>query len=212
MYRILLFAALATIGIDAQGAITTTIDFDDLSQSGDVATPLATYSFDGYTFDNNTASTLRFETYGDMHDNYAGSTALSPKQVNSISTLSRSDTTEFDLISIDIARLSPSVNDPSTPVTFTDMTFTGVLAGGGIVTNKFTFSVNDNEFEELTFSGFSSVTSVSWGQNSPFHQFDNVVVQVTAVPEPTSLAFLAVGLGVVGVRRVRSTRFAHAPA
>lgn len=147
-----------------------------------------------------------------MHDNYAGSTALSPKQVNSISTLSRSDTTEFDLISIDIARLSPSVNDPSTPVTFTDMTFTGVLAGGGIVTNQFTFSVNDNEFEELTFSGFSSVTSVSWGQNSPFHQFDNVVVQVTAVPEPTSLAFLAVGLGVVGVRRVRSTRFANAPA
>ncbi|EGF29612.1 protein containing PEP-CTERM bacterial domain [Rhodopirellula baltica WH47] len=47
----------------------------------------------------------------------------------------------------------------------------------------------------------TQVTSVTWGQLSPFHQFDNVTV--SAVPEPTSLAFLGVGLGVAGVRRAR---------
>jgi hypothetical protein len=73
------------------------------------------------------------------------------------------------------------------------VTFIGDLFGGGTVSNSFTL---DGLFGSQTFvfSGFGSVTKMSWGQDPQFvgqtHQFDNIVASAnngTAVPEPASL-------------------------
>ncbi|WP_144055153.1 hypothetical protein [Rhodopirellula baltica] len=112
----------------------------------------------------------------------------------------------FDLTSLDIAKLNKNGG-----VSTINIEFRGTLAdGSGMVTETLSASgIADNEFVSLSFAGlgFEGLSAVSWDA-LPTHQFDNIVV--TAVPEPTCLAFLGVGLGVAGIRRARRKSFKDA--
>jgi hypothetical protein len=106
----------------------------------------------------------------------------------------------FALLSIDLARNFPF--DPAPTVTFT-----GVLAGGGTVTESFTVTtpIGVRAFQTFNFTGFGDVTSVSWGQPpvaDGLHQFTDVVLDTNPFPEPGSLTLYVLGaLGMLACAR-----------
>ena len=122
---------------------------------------------------------------------YAGSAGLHERIGNGLLTLSRTDGNPFTLTSINLSVLSPVGTSPA-------VVFTGVLAGGGTVTQTFTPTVFG--FQTFVFSSvFTNLLSVSWHQGcceTSAHQFDNIVVS-SSVPEPTTMILL--GTGLVGV-------------
>jgi len=123
---------------------------------------------------------------------YAGSAGMHERVSNGLITLSRTSGGAFTLFSIDLSTLNPSGTSPA-------VVFTGVLSGGGTVTQTFTPTLFG--FHTFVFnSSFTNLLSVSWNQGTEelrAHQFDNIVVGASSVPEPTAMALL--GSGLVGL-------------
>lgn len=131
--------------------------------------------------------------------NYTGTTALFSNFRDDTVTLARASGT-FNLVSMDIANLFLQNGGPF-PQTTSTIVFTGYYAGGGTVTRSYT-TVADNDLHTVSFAGFTNLSSVTWSQDGiPYHQFDNIVVTPQAVPEPASMAAVAIGL--IGVARRR---------
>ncbi len=85
------------------------------------------------------------------------------------------------------------------------VTFTGTLLDTSTVTQSFTTDASFPVLQTFVFgAAFDSVTGVSWIQASPFHQFDNIVVD--QVPEPMTLTLLGAGLAGLGAMRRRITK------
>jgi hypothetical protein len=83
--------------------------------------------------------------------------------------------------------------------------FTGTLVGGGTVSETFSVTAVPPpfEFQTFDFTGFTGLTSVSWVQDfasQGLHQFGNVHLS-TAVPEPCTLALLAIAIPLVAACR-----------
>jgi hypothetical protein len=113
----------------------------------------------------------------------------------------------FSLLSIDLARLFPFDDAPT-------VTFTGTKVGGGIVTMSFTVDTPSGvrQFETFNFAGFTNLVSVTWGQPAPpagANQFTDILLQTGAVPEPSSLALMALGFPMVLSYRFRAGRRAR---
>ncbi|HEV3238044.1 MAG TPA: PEP-CTERM sorting domain-containing protein [Gemmataceae bacterium] len=122
---------------------------------------------------------------------------------DNVITLSQINNKPFALLSIDLARLFPFDAAPT-------VTFTGAKEGGGTVTESFTVTTTTGvrAFQTFSFTGFTDLTSVSWGQPAPpdgANQFTNITLDTGGpVPEPASLVL--VGIAVCGLAGFRLRR------
>ncbi len=83
--------------------------------------------------------------------------------------------------------------------------FIGTKADSSTVTESFTTDSILSTLETFNFSGnFTNLVSVSWTQNYPFHQFDNINVTSSAVPEPLTIlgAATAISFGTAFKRKL----------
>jgi hypothetical protein len=124
---------------------------------------------------------------------YAGANGLAAFSP-ATTTLTQTNGSPFSLLSIDLARNFEF--DPAPTVTFT-----GMIEGGGTVTDTFTVTTPVGPpaaFQTFTFTGFADLTSVSWDQPDPaagLNQFTNITL--STVPEPSSL--ILAGFGALGL-------------
>ena len=169
------FAIFSVIGAPAYFAFpnnaiaTVTMDFETIAPHALEIVVGPSFSQNGFTVTKTVGSDFR--SIGTSNFNYSGSTNLVDPSVNGVTTLTANDGNPFDLISIDLGEL----NGNSTTVA----PFTGVLAGGGTVTQSFTLDGVGfpTGVETFSFDGsFKNLQSVSWVQVSPHHQFDNIVL------------------------------------
>ena len=189
------------------GSAQVTLDFESLSSTNDPG---------GYNGQPNPVILDGFligTNFGNMHSvspdgsvagyNYTGSVALFSGGDGSTVTLARQDGNPFTLNAIDIANLQPSTAGVS-------VLFSGNLQGGGTVTQSFTHGANDS-LETVTFdSSWTNLASVTFNQNSPYNQFDNIVLDggapaATTTPEPGMMALFG-AMAVTGAGFLRRRR------
>lgn len=103
------------------------------------------------------------------HEFHVGSTTtLYLNNTFGIAVLTKDDGGTFRVVSIDLAELLPGAPIAVVP-------FTGTRADGSTVTVTFTTD-GIAGLETFAFSGFESLTSLSWAQDPLFHQFDNITL------------------------------------
>jgi hypothetical protein len=199
-------ALLALTGVAAGNARGDVIlDFQDVlaAEGSDVPffTPVTTHGFTLTATNPPTGFSAGFEVHGPASSLYAGEIGLvafapATSPPDNIIDLVKTDGTAFSLLSIDLAR--NFAFDPAPTVTFT-----GTLSGGGTVTESFTITtpVGTAAFQTFDFTGFTNVTSVTWGQpqlSDGLHQFANIHI-ANPVPEPSTLVMSSILFGIFGV-------------
>lgn len=169
-----------SLSICANAAV---IDFQSLEHIDNVAGYHGfSYAEDGFTLNALEPHPLgtQLHTFGTLMPRYRGSTALIDGEGGGVIELVSNSGSIFNLYSIDIAEL----NYPQ-PSEVTNITFTGEYFNGGIVSQTFTldgFYGVGFGFETFNFQGFTGLTRVTWTQEDPYHQFDNIYVSTVPIP------------------------------
>jgi hypothetical protein len=183
-------ATLAALLI-VSGAQAALMDFETLEHTDFL---LGEHGFvyveDGFQLDN--LSVFEFSSWGTLHSNYTGSTALFNASDGGDTQLTRFGGGVFDLVSIDLA-------EHNLP-TAANVTF---LRDGG---HSQTFTLDGVAFGAETFffdNGFLGATIVTWEQEFSLHQFDNIVVN--PVPIPAAVWLFGSALGLLAWMRRRKT-------
>ncbi|MEO6145631.1 MAG: PEP-CTERM sorting domain-containing protein [Sulfuriferula sp.] len=180
---------VSTLSAVAMSASATTISFDSLEQVGGGFQSLTSYNENGF---NLSAGQFASAQQGNTAW-YFGSASLFNNYSGGITTLTKIGGGTFDFSAIDLAPVSTMYSPGAT------VSFVGNVHGGGSVNTSFTLN-NTYAFQTFLLSGFNNLDSVTWRQDSPYSQFDNVVLD-RSVPEPASLALF--GIGLVGLNAFR---------
>ena len=205
-------ACALLLAADRSDAATITLDFEELALTTDV-TFFTPYQHSGFTLAAvipATGSAAGSTAHGPSSIFFAGSqalTALPPPTGGpaNLITLTRDGGLAFDITSIDLARNFPFDPAPS-------VTFTGTKVGGTTVTQTFQVNipVGIHTFQTFTFTGFTDLVSLQWGQpplSAGLHQFDDITLtaaDVSTAPEPASILLAGIALGAGALRRARA--------
>lgn len=210
---VLALAALLSLAPSAQAGVI--LDFSDVP-AGTLAVfnPYTSQGFTlisssgGFVFNSPNTGNGAPQTVGN-NPFYAGANGLAAFSPATI-VLAPDSGNPFSVDSIDLAR--NFAFDPAPSVTFT-----GTFAGGGTISQ--TFTVSDSSpplaFQTFSFTGFTNLTSLIWDQGAAdqgIHQFGNIQItpSTSSVPEPSSLALLAIGaVALGGYARRRKAQAAH---
>lgn len=204
-----IFAGLL-LALSSIGAQASTVDFQDLSFGNCASYGSGGVTSGGYSFAGNVADANLFGCSAGL---VAGNTsnALINANAHSIITMSQVGGGVFSLTSFEAGN---RFDAPYYYGTSTAINVLGNVNGGGTISQQFAF--NGNAFDLFTLgSGFSNLDSVvftaignagSNGAAGSEFVIDNIVVnESVAVPEPASLALLALGLlGFAATRRRKS--------
>jgi len=193
MKKTFILFGLAVLIVPVFGEI---IDFDDLTGTGETLRT-APYIENGFILTTNwenNGTLVGNEKFSSVHNDsqfYAGSVSFITNYTDDFPILIRQGGGTFDLISIDLDSLW---------LGNANVEFIGVLEGGGTVTQSFVTDSTRNSMQTFTFSGFNDLVSVSWDdlEFATLHHFDNIVANI---PEPASIAFLALGVMLAGRKR-----------
>ena len=198
-------ASLLPVALGAAlSARAATLDFEEL-------VPTDTNSFEvfGPTI---TTQGFRLETDGsgffaplpNSNYLYTGSRALYVTAGRRV-TLTRADGGLFDISSIDFWNAFENQSSPGATISFDFVYENGSTFGA-----NYTFS-GGNAVQRIDISGNTTLRSLTFDQESPFVQFDNIVA--SPVPEPASLVALSMGaLATVRRRKASGAMSAIRPA
>jgi len=178
----------------AGAAQATLITFDDLEVPGTSNSNLPSYSDQGFQFVPEIVAFNALASWHQGNGNYNTSAALFNNRTNGVTRLSAIDAALFDLVSIDLDTVYAN-NGPS-PVEFRAYSSSNALVGTQGLT------LTSDGWTTLNFTpAFSGVSYVEWTQTSGYHQFDNVLIDEAAIPEPATLALFGIGLAGLGFSR-----------
>lgn len=168
----------AALSLAAFGSteVTRTLNFEDISiPKGSGVTLVPEYKKHGFTLTNAGGG---FSSFGELNLDYVESTTLFPFGVT---VLTKDDGEPFDVLSINLAEVTPLTGDPLSSVT---IKFTGTKAdeSSGVVTVTHNLETDGDfglEDVPLTFpTEFTDLQSLSWAQDFSFpHQFDDIVLR-----------------------------------
>lgn len=172
LFRLLCVILLSAVST-TQAAL---IDFESLkntqtSQVGSV------YLEDGFRLDSLTRN-MPFTSFGTTDTRFVESTAIFSNISNGLIRLTRADNGLFDMTSIRLAELNSLGSK---------VTFTGLLGNGSTVSQQVQLDGNKG-FQTFAFtSQFVGLSQITWLQTSPYHQFDDILVQNHHAPQATPL-------------------------
>lgn len=211
MKNIVQFVMLSVILAFNIQAKATVIDFESLSKSDDSVTFLTgSYIDSGYIFTAENPTPYSFATVGDLHPRFGGSTSFSTFNYTSISIKNTSNA-YFDFTSWDVAPVFLGQNDPFGPDRIVGVDYQtdvyGFRNGESIIMQSISLP-NDTPANVLTsidMIGFEQIDEIIIFANAfPGIQFDNLALNVSAVPEPSTYALLFLGLATIYASKRRT--------
>jgi hypothetical protein len=188
MHHALAALALSTSAMTAQAVV---LDFESLAHDTAGAVMLGTYVEDGFRLESNIDPIFAdqaFGVWGRASPDFNGSTAMFNAYPGFVTTLTGVAGGTFTAVSIDVGPITTDIAGA--------IVFFGVSSAGGEVTQSFEFGPDLAPPSRLVFdSAFASLVSLRWEQESvQAHQFDNIDLIPTPIPEPRTAALIAAGL------------------
>ncbi len=155
------------------GGGSVILDFQHLEHNDNLVADHGTVvTEDGFQVTKGQGEPFNFASFGTQETRYPGSTALFNNTVSGVIKISAIDGHSFSVASIDFACL----NSPGSVT----INLVGNKTGGGQVFQTINHTDPDGQLplDLVTYNlnGFTGLDSIEWTQDSPFHQFDNVVI------------------------------------
>ena len=195
-YLSIIFLALSC-GTFAQ-ADTVDISFPAITSTTNYASALTA---DGYVFTSSTHSDYfyAFASWGSQASDYAGEPMVYLNAPPDMVTMTATDASLFDVVSMDFAKVFLHSSNST-------VILTGTYANS--TTTTFTFTMTTPSiYHEVLPSSFDNLKSLSWNQSLGYNQFGNIVVvaeapsapSIPVVPEPSCAVLLGSGLAALSV-------------
>lgn len=160
----------AMLGVGTSAGAQT-LDFQHLEQNNNQVNNVGNVvTEDGFEVTKAPGEPFEFAVFGTQESRYPGSTALFNNTVNGLIKITKVGGGTFDVASIDFAMLNGTGS--------VTINLTGRRPDNSTVQQQIVHTDNSLPLNLVTYTlnGFTGLASIEWLQQSPFHQFDNVVI------------------------------------